>query len=128
MTPVSTIPDLTKEMIGHFGDMIRNELKLARTEAAETASTMGGGLIYIGIGAAFAAAAVTLVLMAAVEAMPEDVPRWATYALAGVAAGIAALIFMNAAKSAIAPKSITLPKTREQIGRDIQNLKEHLPS
>ena len=125
---MSTIPDLTKEMIGHFGDMIRNELKLARTEAAETASTMGGGLVHIGIGAAFAAAAVTLILMAAIEAMPEDIPRWASYALAGVAAAIAALIFMNAAKAAIAPKSITLPKTREQIGRDIQTLKEHLPS
>ena len=125
---MSTIPDLTKELVGNFGDMIRNELKLARTEAAETASTMGGGLVHIGIGAAFAAAAVTLVLMAAIEAMPDDIPRWASYALAGVAAGIAALIFMNAAKAAIAPQSITLPKTREQIGRDIQNLKEHLPS
>lgn len=125
---MSTIPDLTKEMIGHFGDMIRNELKLARTEAAQTASSMGGGLVHIGIGAAFAAAAITLILMAAIEAMPEDVPRWASYALAGVAAGIAALLFMNAAKAAIAPKSITLPKTREQIGRDIQTLKEHLPS
>ena len=125
---MSTIPDLTKEMIGHFGDMIRNELKLARTEAAETASTMGGGLVHIGIGAAFAAAAITLILMAAIEAMPEDIPRWAAYALAGIAAGIAALIFMNAAKAAIAPKSITLPKTREQIGRDIQTLKEHFPS
>lgn len=125
---MSTIPDLTKEMIGHFGDMIRNELKLARTEAAQTASSMGAGLVHVGIGAAFAAAAITLILMASIEAMPAEVPRWASYALAGIAAGIAALLFLNAAKAAIAPKSITLPKTREQIGRDIQTLKEHLPS
>lgn len=125
---MTTIPDLTKEMVGHFGDMIRNELKLARTEAMESAQKMGGGLLLIGLGAAFAAAAITLMCIAAVEAMPPDMPRWATYAMAGIAAGVAGLIFMQAAKSAIAPKSITLPKTREQIGRDIQTLKEHLPS
>ena len=30
---MSSIPDLTKELVSHFGDMIRTELKLARTEA-----------------------------------------------------------------------------------------------
>lgn len=125
---MSSIPDLTKELVSHFGDMIRNELKLARTEALESAKTMSGGLIYIGLGAAFAAAAVMLVCMAGIEALPDDIPRWAAYAMAGIAAGIAGLIFMQTAKSAIAPKSLTLPKTREQIGRDVQTLKEHLPS
>jgi uncharacterized membrane protein YqjE len=125
---MSTIPDLTKELVGNFGDMIRNELKLARTEALESARTMSGGLVYIGLGAAFAAAAVTLLCMAGIEALPEDVPRWAAYVMAGIAAGMAGLIFMQAAKSSIAPKSLTLPKTREQIGRDVQALKEHLPS
>lgn len=125
---MSSIPDLTKELVGHFGDMVRNELKLARTEATESAHKMGGGLIYIGVGAAFAAAAITLICMAGIEAFPADVPRWATYAMTGIAAGIASLIFMQTAKASIAPKSLTLPKTREQIGRDVQTLKEHLPS
>jgi uncharacterized membrane protein YqjE len=125
---MTTIPDLTKALVGHFGDMIRNELKLARTEALESAKSMSGGLLHIGIGAAFAAAAVTLICMAAIAALPEDIPRWAAYAMAGIAAGVAGLIFMQAAKAAMTPKSITLPKTREQIGQDIQTLKEHLPS
>jgi hypothetical protein len=60
--------------------------------------------------------------------LPAEVPRWAAFAMAGVAAGVAALVFMQMGKAKISPKSITLPKTREQIGRDIQNLKEHLPS
>lgn len=125
---MTTIPDLTKELVGHFGDMVRNELKLARTEAMESAQKMGGGLVQIGLGAAFAAAAITLLCMAAIEAMPEDIPRWAAFVMAGVAAALAGLIFMQAAKSAIAPKSLTLPKTRQQVGRDIQTLKEHIPS
>jgi hypothetical protein len=125
---MSTIPDLTKELVNNFGDMIRNELKLARTEATDSAKAMGGGLLQIGVGAAFAAAAIILIAMAAIEAMPDGIPRWAAYGLAGVAAGVVGLVFMSAAKSAIAPKSLTLPRTREQIGRDIQTLKEHIPS
>lgn len=125
---MSSIPELTKELVGNFSDVIRNELKLARTEALDSAKMMSGGLVYIGVGAAFMAAAITLVCMAGIEAVPADIPRWAAYAMAGIAAGIAGMLFMQTAKSFIAPKSLTLPKTREQIGRDVQTLKEHLPS
>lgn len=125
---MSSIPELTKEMVHHLGDMFRNELKLARTEAVESAKSMGGSLAMMGVGVAFAVSAITLIGFAIVELLPAEFPRWAAFALAGIAAGVAALLFMNAGKSAIAPKSLTLPKTREQVGRDIQTIKEHLPS
>jgi hypothetical protein len=125
---VSSIPELTKEVVHHLGDMFRNELKLARTEAVESAKSLGGGLALIGVGVAFAVSAVTLIGFAVVELLPAEFPRWAAFGLAALAAGIAALLFMNAGKSAIAPKSLTLPKTREQVGRDIHAIKEHLPS
>ena len=125
---MSSIPELTKEMVHHLGDMFRNELKLARTEAVESAKSMGGSLAMMGIGVAFAVSAITLIGFAIVELLPAEFPRWAAFVLAGIAAGVAALLFMNAGKSAIAPKSLTLPKTREQVGRDIQTIKEHLPS
>lgn len=125
---MSSIPELTKEMVHHLGDMFRNELKLARTEAVDSARKMGGSLALIGVGVAFAVSAITLIGFAIVELLPAEFPRWAAFALAGIAAGVAALLFMNAGKSAIAPKSLTLPKTREQVGRDIQAIKEHLPS
>lgn len=125
---MSTIPDLAKEMVHHLGDMFRNELRLARTEAFESAKSMSGSFTLLGVGVAFTAAAIMLIGFAVVEALPAEVPRWAAFALAGLAAGIAGLVFMQMGKAQFAPKSITLPKTREQIGRDIQTLKEHLPS
>lgn len=125
---MSSIPELTKEMVHHLGDMFRNELRLARAEAIDSAKTMSGSLVGFGAGAAFLAAAVTLVCMAVVEALPAEFPRWGAFAMAGLAAGVAGLVFLQAAKAAMAPKSLTLPKTREQVGRDIQAIKEHLPS
>lgn len=125
---MSSIPELTKEMVHHLGDMFRNELKLARTEAVDSARKMGGSLALIGVGVAFAVSAITLLGFAVVELLPVDFPRWAAFAMAGVASGVAAMLFMHAGKSKIAPASLTFPKTRDQVGRDIQTIKEHLPS
>lgn len=125
---MSSIPELTKEMVSHLGDMFRNELKLARTEAVESARKMGGSLALIGVGVAFATAAITLMGFALVELLPAEFPRWAAFAMAGVASGVAAMLFMQAGRAKIAPDSLTFPKTREQVGRDIQTIKEHLPS
>ncbi len=125
---MSTIPDLTKEVVHHLGDMFRNELKLARAEAVDSAKAMTGSLVMIGIGVAFAVSAITLIGIGVAEVMPLEFPRWAAFALVGIASGVGALLFMQAGKSAISPKSLTLPKTREQVGRDIQAIKEHLPS
>lgn len=125
---MSSIPELTKDMVHHVGDMFRNELKLARTEAVDSARKMGGSLALIGVGVAFAVSAITLLGFAVVELLPVDFPRWAAFAMAGVASGVAAMLFMQAGKSKIAPASLTFPKTRDQVGRDIQTIKEHLPS
>ena len=102
---MSTIPDLTKEIVHHFGDMIRNELRLARTEAVDSAKAMGGSMAQVGAGIAFAMAAITLGGFAIVEALPPEVPRWAAFALAALAAGIAGLVFFQIARASIAPKS-----------------------
>ncbi len=125
---MSSISELTKEILHHFGDMFRNELRLARTEAVDSAKAMGGSLAQLGAGIAFAMAAITLGGMAVVEALPPEVPRWAAFLMAAIAAGVAGLVFFQMAKASLAPKSLTLPKTREQVGRDIQTIKEHLPS
>jgi Putative Actinobacterial Holin-X, holin superfamily III len=125
---VSTIPDLTKEVVHHLGDMFRNELRLARAEAVDSAKVMTGSLVMVGIGVAFAVSAITLIGIGVAEVMPLELPRWAAFALVGIASGLGALLFMQAGKSALSPKFLTLPKTREQVGRDIQAIKEHLPS
>jgi membrane protein implicated in regulation of membrane protease activity len=125
---VSTIPDLTKEMMHHLGDMFRNELRLARTEAVDSAKTMGASLALMGAGIAFGVAAITLTGIAVAELLPAEVPRWLAFLIAAIVAAVAAFAFVKAGQSALTPKSLTLPKTREQVGRDIKAIKEHLPS
>lgn len=125
---MASIPELTKDVAQHLGDMFRNELRLARAEAVESAKSLTGAMVQIGIGTAFGTAAITLGLMAVADGFAIYIPMWAGLGIAAFAAALAALIFIQSAKAAISPKKLSLPKTRDQIGRDIQSFKEHLPS
>ncbi len=125
---MTSIPELTKDVAHHLGDMFRNELRLARVEAVESAKSLTGAMVQIGIGTAFATAAITLALLAAANGFAIYIPMWAALTIVAVAAAIAAFIFIQSARTAVSPEALSLPKTREQIGRDIQSLKEHLPS
>jgi len=125
---VASIPDLTKDVAHHLGDMFRNELRLARVEAVESAKSMSGAMVQLGVGIAFATAAVMLGFLAVANGFSIYIPMWAGLAIAAFAAALAALIFILSARATISPKNLSLPKTRDQIGRDIQSIKEHLPS
>lgn len=125
---MASIPELTKDVAQHLGDMFRNELRLARAEAVESAKSLTGAMVQIGVGTAFGTAAITLGLMAVADGFAIYIPMWAGLGIAAFAAALAALIFIQSAKAAISPKKLSLPKTRDQIGRDIQSIKEHLPS
>lgn len=128
MASDKSIPELTRDVAGHLGDMFRNELRLARVEAVESTKQLSGAAAQMGIGLAFATAAIILGLMAIAYAFALYIPMWASFAIVAVAAALPAFTYVHAARKAISPEKFSLPKTREQIGRDIQNIKEHLPS
>lgn len=125
---MATIPELTKDLAHHLSEMFRNELRLARAELVESAKSLTGSLLQIGVGIAFATAAITLGLLAVANGFALYMPMWGALSISAFAAAIAAFVFIQSARAAVSPEQLSLPKTREQIGRDIQNIKEHLPS
>lgn len=125
---MSSIPELTKDVAHHLGELFRNELKLARVEAIESARSLGGVMMQIGVATAFITAAAVLGFMAIAYGFAVYIPMWAGLGIAAFAATLAALIFYLSARSAISGQNLTLPRTREQIGRDLETLKEHIPS
>jgi hypothetical protein len=123
-----SIADLTKDMASHLGDMFRNEIRLARAETVDSAKSLTTAGIQLCIGLAFATAAITLCFLALANAFSAYLPEWAGLAIVGVAAAVTAFILIQSARGSLMSKDMTLPRTRSQIGRDIQNIKEHLPS
>jgi putative superfamily III holin-X len=121
-----SIPELTKDVAFHLGDMFRNELKLAGVEATESAKSLSGAFVTIVLGAAVGGAALTVALISAAWALAGVLEPWAAGLVVAGVAGVIAFLMINGGKAALKPKSLALPRTRDQVSRDLKTLSEHV--
>jgi len=121
-----SIPELTKDMAFHLGDMFRNELKLARVEATEGVKSFSGAFGQLVAGAVMGSSALTLGLMAVAYGLSEFMPMWSAAGLVALVAALAAWMFVKAGQKAMVNKDLSLPRTREQVSRDIEAISEHV--
>jgi Flp pilus assembly protein protease CpaA len=121
-----SIPELTKDMAFHLGDMFRNELKLARVEATEGAKSLAGAVGLFAAGAVVGASALTVALMALAYGLAEAMPLWVASALVAVVAGIGAFLLVKAGQKALNDKDLSLARTREQVSRDLKTISERV--
>lgn len=119
-----SLSELTMDLASQAGDLIRNEIRLARAEAMEGVKNMGGGIVRAAIGVAFAGAAVSLGLFALAYALGETMPMWAAALIGAVIGGLIAYVLIKSGLKAASVDAITLPKTAEQVGRDLRIIKE----
>ena len=121
-----SIPELTKDMAFHLGDMFRNELKLARVEATEGVKSLGGAVGLIVAGAVVGASALTLLLLAVAYGLSSVMPMWGAAAVVAILAGILAWMMVKAGQKALKPDELSLTSTREQVSRDIKTISERV--
>ena len=119
-----SIADLTRDLAANAGELFRNELRLARAEAVESVKGMGGGIVRVGLGLVLAGAAVTLALFALAYGLAEIMPMWAAALIGAVVGGLVAYGLVKSGLKAISVDSITLPRTAEQVSRDLRTIKE----
>jgi drug/metabolite transporter (DMT)-like permease len=123
-----TLPDLTKDIALQFGDLVRNEVRLARAEAMDNVRDMAKGATRIALGVALAAAAVTLALFAIAYALGETLPMWASALIAAVFGGAVAFFLIQSGQKALSPTDLAMPRTASQVSQDIHALKEMVTS
>jgi hypothetical protein len=121
-----SIPELTKDMAFHLGDMFRNELKLARVEATEGVKSLSGAVGLVAAGAVVGASALTLALLAVAYALASVMPMWGAAAVVAILAGIVAWMMVKAGQKALKADELSLTRTREQVSRDIKTISEHV--
>jgi Flp pilus assembly protein TadB len=121
-----SIPELTRDMAFHLGDMFRNELKLARAEATEGVKSMSGAFGLFIAGMAFGAAAITTAFLAIAYLVASLMPMWTSLAIVAIAGGVIAWLLIQMAQHAMKPEDLSLPKTREQVSRDLKTLSERV--
>jgi hypothetical protein len=121
-----SIPELTKDMASHLGDMFRNELKLARVEATEGIKSLSGAVGMIAAGAVVGVAALTLALFAVAYALSSVMPMWGAAAVVAILASILAWMMVMGGQKALKPDELSLSRTREQVSRDLKTISERV--
>jgi Putative Actinobacterial Holin-X, holin superfamily III len=119
-----TLSELTMDLATQAGNLIRNEIKLARAEAVESIKHMGGGIVRAALGVALAGAAVTLALFALAYGLGELMPMWAAALIGAAVGGLLAYVLIKSGLKAASVDSLALPKTAEQVARDLRLIKE----
>jgi drug/metabolite transporter (DMT)-like permease len=122
-----TLPELTKDLAGQIGDLMRNEVRLARAEAMDSVKNMGTGVLRAALGVALAGAALTLGLFAIAYALAEVMPMWVGALLGAIVGGVIAYLLVKSGLKEMSVDRINLPRTAEQVSRDLRMIKEKTP-
>jgi hypothetical protein len=119
-----TLPELTMDLASQVGDLMRNEVRLARAEAMESIKDMGGGIVRAALGVALAGAAVSLGLFALAYALGETMPMWAGALIASIIGGALAYLLIKSGLKAASVEHITMERTANQVKADLRLIKE----
>jgi hypothetical protein len=123
-----SLSELTLDLASQAGDLIRNEMRLARAEAVESVKHMGAGIMRAAMGVALASASVTLALFALAYALGAVMPMSAAALIGAAVGGVLAYVLVKSGLKAASVDHIALPKTAEQVSRDIRLIKESTQS
>ncbi|MEQ8434114.1 MAG: phage holin family protein [Oceanicaulis sp.] len=120
-----SLPNLVEDAIGHATGLMREEVKLARTEITDGVKTMQSGAISVGVGVAVLLPAVTLLLYAAAFGISAaGLPLWASAAIVGVAAAVIGAVLLMMGKKKMKPEQLSAPRATEDAQRTARFAKE----
>ena len=89
------ISALLKDIVGNVQDIIRAEVRLARTDVAVRFGKLRSAGLLCGIGAVLCLFSIGFVLLAIVDALKPVIPEWAASLVVAIATGIAAIVVLQ---------------------------------
>lgn len=123
-----SLTDLARDLAANAGDLFRNEVRLARAEAVDSIKGMLGGIVRTALGVVFAGAAVTLALFALAYGLAQVMPMWGAALIGAAIGGAIAYVLIRSGLKSISVDRIKLPRTAEQVARDLRAIKEKVTS
>lgn len=118
--PGLSITALVRQLIGDIVDLVRNEFALARSEFSDVASAARTGIISAAIAAVVLAAGALALTAALILLLAQWMSPWLAALIVGGALTLSGVILLMRAKHQLDPRSLTLKRTRQSIGTDVQ--------
>lgn len=121
-----SLTELARDLATQLGDLMRNEVRLARAETVERVKGMGGGLASLAAGALVSAAAITVALLGVAYLLGEAMPMWLAALLSAAIGGMGAYALIKSGLKSLSQDRMKLPRTAEQVSRDLRMIKENV--
>jgi uncharacterized membrane protein YqjE len=119
-----SLGELFSDLSQQTGELIRQEMRLAKAELSEKAADVGRHAMMIGVGVAFALAAVVTLAAAVTLLLVEvGVEPWIAALLAAIAMGATAFLLAQSGIAALKQKSIAPVETMHSLKETTQWLK-----
>jgi len=122
-----SLAELTKDLASQVSELMRNEVRLARAETVETVRSISGAAMRAAFGIVLAGAAVTVALIGVAYLLEQAMPMWIAALLSAAIGGVGAYLFVKSGLKALQKDRIGLPRTAEQVSRDLRMIKEKTP-
>lgn len=119
-----SLGELFAELAHETGDLVRQEVQLAKTEMTQKVTSLGKDAATIGIGAALAYAGLLALLGAVIIGLANFIPLWASALLVGLLVLGIGYMMIQSGLSAIKRIDPTPRQTIETLKEDAQWAKE----
>lgn len=120
LEPGRSIADVLKDIVGNVQQLIRAELRLARTEIREEVGKASRGITVIAIGGVTAVLGLGLFMLAAVYALALVVPSWAAALIVAVVAVLTAGVMIATGVQHLKQVTLPPPKTVATLQENLQ--------
>src|SRR3546814_5789541 len=117
-TADQSFKSLLSVLIGDVGQLIRQELRLAKAEASQKVSRARHGATSIVVGAMLGFGALLILLQALVVALAEVVEPWLAAGIVGLGTAILALILIKSGQSRLTPSHLMPERTARSVRND----------
>ncbi len=122
-----SLGDLFSELASETSTLVKQEVALAQTELTQKATKVGKNVGYLVVGGAVAYAAFLAFIAALIIILGNLlVNYWLAALIVGIVVGIAAVVMIMSALSALKTTGITPTQTVETIKEDAQWLKDQV--
>jgi uncharacterized membrane protein YqjE len=117
--------DVLQSIVGNIQEIVRAELRLAKTEIREEAVKAKSASIFLGTGAAIAVFATLFLLLAIIYALALVIPIWAAALIVGAALAVTATMMLMAGVRRFKQIHPTPERTVESIKENFLWAKQH---
>ena len=124
MAAERSFADVLQGIIHNVQDIVRSEVRLAKTEVREEVVKAKAALLLLGAGAVTGLFAILFLLLMIVSALALVLPNWAAALIVGVALAVAAGILLSGGVKSFQKIHPTPERTVETIKENIQWAKQ----